>query len=208
MSTSNGEQSNGLQTKWRYRLLRGLRRQRIRGLVFLCARALAVILGAACWMALCPSLLGQVPQFKARVICEKNERTKPLYAGLNSTMAVGEARCGEEVVLPEPDVTLVIDPYGSIVIEPHASETYSPELGDLRVEIVLAKSGRRVWLSGRVEILPNQRFEIAVLGKAVDPHLCDAHHGVERIEPSPKQDPLRLSTRTVVCNDGTRIAGQ
>lgn len=167
-----------------------------------------LIVLASCWMALCPSLLGQVPQFKARVICGKNESMKPLFAGLSSTIKVGEAKCGEEVVLPKPDVTLVVDPYGAMVIEPHASEEYSPKLGELRAEIVLAKSARRVWLRGDVEILPNQRYEIVVLGKAIDPHLCDAHRGVERMEPSPKQDPLRLSARAVVCTDGTRISGQ
>jgi hypothetical protein len=144
----------------------------------------------------------EMPSFRGTIECQKGESTKPVLSQPGSSQVIGHVACGEEVTLLTTEVKLSKSG-GSLMIEPVPLRTYS-ETG-LYTPIAYGRAQIQGWVDSGVRLLPNQDYEILILGKAIDRSVCGKHGGYRRTEPPEKADPLRIRGRFAVCKDGSRI---
>jgi hypothetical protein len=148
----------------------------------------------------------ELPSFKGKVVCERGEQKKQVFSGLGSSQVVGVVDCDEEVILPANEVELShVGGSHALVIEPIALRSYSPSDKSFYTAIMFGKPVAQRWIKAEVKLLPNQGYEIVIVGKVVNRSVCDKHGGYSKTEPSETSDPLRLYGRFVVCKDGSRI---
>lgn len=164
------------------------------------------VLGSVLLAITLPSMVlaAKMPQFKARVVCEKGEQTKAVLAALDSNQVIGRVACNEEVIVLNPIFGLA-EADGALFMEPKESQSYSPTNHHFLTHITFGKQNREGWLGGSVKLLPNQRYQIVIVGRAVNKDVCDSHGGYQRTEPAAESDPLGLFKRSIVCKDGVRI---
>jgi len=107
----------------------------------------------------------ELPTFTGTIRCEKGQSDVAVVAALGSSQVIGKLKCSEEVVVITNAVTLS-KTNGGLAFVPESVQYYSTNDQEMYSHIAFGTPKSEGWTKAKVDVSPNQSYEILLLGKA------------------------------------------